>query len=411
LRTHRDMLNPYQTALADSGVPEDADLDLDSELGDVSSYPSFDYSMKDVRRAGKVVAGKADLCPETHEAFVIVNNYRDSHMFPMRSMRGSLTWYMGRHDLAGVVGARLKRMQAIRRKMNRIGLGLNQFQDLAGCRAVLSSIADVRALVEIMRQCRHELRDEDNYIAKPKKDGYRSHHLMFNYVGKGARAIHNGRRVEVQIRTRMQHSWATTVEAIGLFRGEDLKGNQGNPDWLRLFRVVSAEFALAEGCPEPPDMPARHLRLQEIRELDRKLKAIETLDNLSYAVKFTDTSVAPSEKSQYWLVQFDNAKREVKVSPYSAPRSAALSYDNAEYLDANNEKNIVLIETDKLDNMKAAYPNYFGDVQLFRMQLGKIRKGKPVTEYTVKPQESTRPRPQERPNLAWLKRRGQIRWV
>ena len=402
------MLAPSLTAWPESRVD---DAEPDFSIGDVSNYPSFDYSMKDVRRAGKIVASKVTLCAETRDAFTIVNNYRDSHLFPMRSVRGTLSWHMGRNQLGGVTGARLKRMQAIRRKMDRIGLGLNQFQDLAGCRAVLPSIEDVKSLVAILRHCRHELRDEDDYIANPKKDGYRSHHLMFNYVGKGPSVVHNGRRVEVQVRTRMQHSWATTVEAIGLFRGEDLKAGQGSPDWLRLFKLVSAEFAQAERCPEPPDMPSSHQRVQQIRDLDLKLKASETLDNLSYAVKFTDASIAPSEKSQYWLIQFDNTKREVLISPYSAPRHAALSYDNAEYLDANNEKNIVLVETDKLEHMKAAYPNYFGDVQLFRMQLGRITKGRGATEYTVKPQEGVMPRPKEAPNLVWLKRRNQIRWT
>jgi hypothetical protein len=79
-------------------------------VGDVGNYPSFDYSMKDVRRAGKIVASNPPLCPETVEAFTIVNNYRDSHLFPMRSVRGTVTWHMGRNDLAGVTGARLKRM-------------------------------------------------------------------------------------------------------------------------------------------------------------------------------------------------------------------------------------------------------------------------------------------------------------
>jgi Region found in RelA / SpoT proteins len=87
------------------------------------------------------------------------------------------------------------------------------------------------------------LREEDDYIARPKPDGYRSHHLMFNFRDRRNAGIHDGRRIEVQLRTRLQHSWATAVEAVGLFRGEDLKGNQGNPKWLRLFTLMSAEFA------------------------------------------------------------------------------------------------------------------------------------------------------------------------
>jgi hypothetical protein len=66
------------------------------------------------------------------------------------------------------------------------------------------------------------------------------------------------------------------------------------------------------------------------------------------------------------------------------------------------------VEADKLENLKDAYPNYFGDVQLFKMQLSNIVKGKDITEYKVKPQETVKPRPRENPNLSWLKRR--IRW-
>src|SRR5262249_32550930 len=149
-------------------------------------------------------------------------------------------------------------------------------------------------------------------------------------------------------------------------------------------------FAQAEQCAEPSNIPARHLRVQEIKDLDQKLKAAETLNNLSYAVNWTDEAVV-IEKPQYYLIEFDNEKREVFISPYNAPRQAVLNYDNAEAMDRNNAKNIVLVEADKLENMKAAYPNYFGDVQLFRMQLGRITKGKGAVEYIVKPQETVMP--------------------
>jgi hypothetical protein len=57
-----------------------------------------------------------------------------------------------------------------------------------------------------------------------------------------------------------------------------------------------------------------------------------------------------------------------------------------------------------------AYPNYFGDVQLFKTQLNKLTKGKDIEEYTVKPQETVAPRPRENPDLSWIKRRNKIRW-
>ena len=53
--------------------------------------------------------------------------------------------------------------------------------------------------------------------------------------------------------------------------------------------------------------------------------------------------------------------------------------------------NIVLVEVDKVENLKAAYPNYFGDVQLFLRNLRLIARGKEAREYTLPPQETVRP--------------------
>ena len=390
--------------------------DFESDIGPVAEYPRFEYSMKDVKRAGEIIAGELpwndETAPQIRDAFHIANNWRDAYAYPMWSLRYSLMWFMRHHNLEGVTVARLKRMQAIQRKLRRIPHNLSQLQDLGGCRAILPSIADVRSLVALLRdRTRHHQRAEDDYIAKPKPDGYRSHHLMFLYRGRGPAAVHDDRRIEVQIRTRLQHSWATAVEAVGLFRGEDLKGNQGSADWLRLFQLMSLEFAVAEGFPELRDVPPRHSRIAEIKELDQKLEAASTLQNMSYAVRWTDIAIQPGDKVRYYLIEFDNATKQVRVIPYFNPKSATFSYDNAESFDNKSgmaSKNIVLVEADKLENLKTAYPNYFGDVQLFKKQLNNLTRGKDVEEYTVKPQETVSQRPKENPDLSWFKRR--IRW-
>jgi hypothetical protein len=303
-------------------------------------------------------------------------------------------------------------MQAIRRKLSRTTLKLHALQDLGGCRAILPRLEDVRKLVEIMRNCRHDLRRESPYIDQPKADGYRCHHLMFDYQGKADRKIFSGKRIEVQIRTRLQHSWATAVESVGLFLGEYLKGGLGNQQWLRLFKLMSAEFAQFEGCPEPPGVPLSRERIAEIVALDRMLEATKNLDKLSHAVKFTDISVSPREKPTYYLIVYDNATNEITIHSHFAPKSAMASYGSAEFFDnkkGSNTKNVVLVEADKVEQLKEAYPNYFGDVQLFRAQLRNITKGVGIREYTMKPQETVRPRPGENPDLTWLKRR--IRWT
>ncbi len=325
----------------------------------------------------------------------------------MRSIRHQLISFMRHSELNGITAARLKRMQAIRKKLRRpdFPMYLNQVQDLGGCRAILSSMDEVRALVEILRhRSRHELRSEDDYIASPKPDGYRSHHLITGFLGSGKTVIHNGRRIEIQIRTRLQHSWATAVEAIGLFRGENLKANQGSPEWLRFFKLMSAEFAEAEGCSVDPDMRSHSARVPEIKKLDKTLEASATLDNLSHAVRWTERSVLPREKPTHFMIRYDNLARTVDIQPYFAPISAVNSYDMAEDIynkSGEYAENIVLVEVDKIENLRDAYPNYFGDVQRFKSQLKRITQGKRVEEYTALPQQFAPVPPRQLPDGRW----------
>ena len=139
---------------------------------DVARYPRSDYSNMDVKRAGEIIASNLpwtdDSAPTIREAFAIANNWRDAHAYPMRSVRFSAIYYMRKCGLDGITAARLKRMQAIRRKLGRLNkLSLDQLQDLGGCRVILPTISDVQTLVDVLKEnIRHELRTESDYVQK-----------------------------------------------------------------------------------------------------------------------------------------------------------------------------------------------------------------------------------------------------
>jgi ppGpp synthetase/RelA/SpoT-type nucleotidyltranferase len=125
----------------------------------------------------------------------------------------------------------------------------------------------------------HGLRGDRSYIETPKPGGYRSHHFVLEFLGSSQdEAIYNGLRIELQIRTRLQHAWATAVEAVGLVRNEDLKAGEGDADWLRLFELMASEIAHLERCPLVPGTP-EHVaaRTREIKVLDKKLGAASML--------------------------------------------------------------------------------------------------------------------------------------
>jgi hypothetical protein len=63
----------------------------------------------------------------------------------------------------------------------------------------------------------------------------------------------------------------------------------------------------------------------------------------------------------------------------------------------------VLVELDKLDSLKAAYPNYFGDVELFTRQLHLVVQGRGASEYVAAERQSQQPNTERRIDLSWLK--------
>lgn len=375
--------------------------------------------MREVRRAGEQLAGKLiwtdSSAPEIRHAFRVANSWRAAHEYPMRSIRaqlGAYVRYFSQDALFPV--ARLKRMQAIRGKLGRVGLKLDQLQDLGGCRVILDDCQDVYRLVEtIESRSRHSLRRVNDYIDEPRASGYRSYHLIFEYNGLGAAEVHLGRRIEVQIRSSLQHAWSTAVEAIGTVRGEELKSGRGNADWLRLLLLMSAEMAELEGYPTPPQSSEGRLRIKEIQDLSRKLNALEALQNIRFASRYAEDAYQ-IEKPVYYLIKYNNETAEVQIEPVFTTKSAVQSYDRAESRDneADTEKeNIVLVEADKVESLNAAFPNYFGDVAPFRDLLEKVvTNGVGLAAFHLRLQEraSVSPKPKEKADLAWFKRR--LRW-
>ena len=79
-----------------------------------------------------------------------------------------------------------------------------------------------------------------------------------------------------------RRTWATAVEAVGLFTREALKSNIGNEDWLRLFALMSSQIAMLEKTAIVAGTPHDSTdRIREIRELEAKLRAVRTLNAYS----------------------------------------------------------------------------------------------------------------------------------
>src|SRR5260221_9633788 len=137
-------------------------------------------------------------------------------------------------------------------------MNMAQIQDIGGCRAIMRDVTQVNALVDIYkhesRGIKHKLAKEQDYILNPKTSGYRGIHLIYKYRSEKVNT-YDDMRVEIQVRTLLQHAWATAVETVGTFIKQSLKSSQGEEDWLRFFALMSSAMAIEEGKPIVPGTP------------------------------------------------------------------------------------------------------------------------------------------------------------
>lgn len=330
------------------------------------------YEQQQVREAGRILV--ADLrSPEDHElALAITNNWRSAHGYPLNALQMNLRRIARKFDEDPIVAQRIKRLSSITAKLQRLDwLTLDEMQDLGGCRAVMSSVETVQ---EVSSYCRevsrwaHALLQEDDYLTRPKRSGYRGIHLIYAYAGD-ARSIYNGMKIEIQIRSGLQHAWATAVETVATFTAQSLKASLGDADWLRFFALMSAELAAREGCPlvpRTPEDPAE--RRSELRALVKRLRVIQRLDAYGVALQVIERNIITKSRARPWIVlelEPEEGAAVLTWSEFSNPVAATEAYNAIERATEGSPKDAVLVRVDSLDALRTAYPNYFADTAAF----------------------------------------------
>ena len=337
------------------------------------------YSKKHVDSAGKVLCN-SELNPENfNEAIELVDYWRAAHVVPLRACRSLLTTRAKSVDKTCDVVQRLKRLPAIVRKLQeQPNMKLTQMQDIGGCRAI---VRDVRSLTKIMdvfreRRHKHQLSNVVDYIGTdqfegcPRTSGYRGVHLILKCNASESSANHS-LRVELQLRTRRQHAWATAVETVELFIGENLKSDIGHGKWQRFFALMGSVFAIREGLTLVPGTPSALRELiDEVRHYAEELAVVQTLRNYRNTLRITDSTVF--RKAKYVLLSLAPSTSELRYWPYdptndNAASAAYFSEESVLWRPADQPVNrdIVLVNVDSIRGLKRAFPNYFADTRRF----------------------------------------------
>ena len=338
------------------------------------------YSKKEISKAGEIlISSKSE--EERNQAYNKISDWRANHLQPLIVMRRGLTKLLKKNKIAPIlISQRLKRLTSIMYKLDlNPKMGLGGMQDIGGYRAVLKDVKDLKRLEKIFEnyKIKHKLEKINNYVEKPKTSGYRSIHYIYRYFSKSEK--YNDLRVELQIRTKLQHNWATAVETAGVIKRTSLKSSQGDDEWLNFFKIVSSLFAIKEGLPildEHKNLKKEELMIQYYK-LSRKLKIIDTLQALRVTTKHFEKKSFPDG---YYLLNIDIENQKVQIRIFRKNQYVEAT-DNYLQIEKEIEKNVedtknavVLVLADSLKSLKKAYPSYFLDTSEFLSELDKINE-------------------------------------
>ena len=303
-------------------------------------------------------------------AYLIIQNWRASHGLPLNVFQAALRSRAKRVEDDVLVAQRLKRFNSVMNKLVREpSMKLSQMHDLGGCRAILSDVAAVDTLYGMYRGD-EPLRDSEvslkcyDYIRNPKDDGYRGIHIVGRYSPRVlSRQPWNGQRIEIQLRSQLQHAFATTVETVTTFTREPLKFGAGPTEWRRFFSLMGSALAFREFTPLVKHTPRNPGELvKELADTTKLLKVRQRLKGWTTAVK-----VSPRENIQgfkWLLLVLNTTANTVKVKGYASRKEAVQAIAEIEQ-SKKPELDAVLVWVQHINDLRVAYPNYYADTREF----------------------------------------------
>lgn len=335
-------------------------------------YVEPKYKRAEIDKAGRILVSASMPsvlgAAEIEWALDVINNWRLAHGVPLNGIAMSLRNRAIKRDGHAILAQRSKRLRSIEAKLRRFpSMRLSQVQDIGGCRAVVLDVDTVRRIVEDYDTSdskapnRHQRVGFKDYVAEPKSDGYRGVHLIYSFRGNSTRtSAYDGQMIEIQLRSKLQHAWATAVETVDIFTGQALKSSAGTADWHRFFALMSSAIAYREKAPSVPGTPEDEYKLfGDLLDLARSLDVRTKLEGWRRAVQHFETNVA---NASIYLLVLDSVKQMLHITGFTDAETAAEHYATAEQ---NRAANAVLVGVDSITALPAAYPNYYLDTDMF----------------------------------------------
>lgn len=319
-----------------------------------------------IDKAGRLLSdSSAELTEEFLDLEEVFDLYRKSFLGPLTGLTSQIQSWLAANRNQYYIAQRLKRRPQILRKLRRLSVRLTQLQDIGGCRVIVDDNRRVDLLREFLKEQIDKtpalnLARETDYRFRGRDDtGYRALHLLIECEGK---------MVELQVRSKIQHYWAESIERTSVVYGHHLKEKEGAPVVIDYFKKLSDMFYEIEAGRQPATEDK--MRLDDLR--DEAAEEIETSPQGSVLSAYVNDDVmktlAEKERGSTkginnWIFVFDWKTGSFVMWDIVSrdPDQAAGKY--AEYeknYPADQGFEVVLIGSSDIATVRSTHSHYFG---------------------------------------------------
>lgn len=326
------------------------------------------YSKREVDKAGEAIAKGLLLDDRGNDPLEVLEYWRGVHMEPLHKMMDIASGLMP--EAQPLIAGRIKKFDTVVDKLKRPSTpsSLKSTFDIAGCRVLLPDLQAQReycsrleALSDIVDGSKTRVRDYLK-VPHPSGSGYRSKHIICKFTGL---KCDQDLFVEVQVRTNLQHAWATALELFDKAAGTRFKfGECDDPHWALFKRSAELIKQLEENG---------SVDLRRIKDLcggqDDAKSVHDAVDTLEAALCSSLVITDHIEDHEYTIVDFFAGEQTVIATGVDAEdamkvyqvheRSGLLAGDGPQ------DHDTVLVRGGTLEQLWRLYPNYFGDISEF----------------------------------------------
>lgn len=295
----------------------------------------------------------------------VFNEFRKAHLQPLSETTLEIQRWLIDYETEYYIAQRLKRKPQIIRKLDRLSVRLTQLQDIGGCRIIVERNADVdktlKFLLEKVSAQKNIVVDRiTDYREKGRDDtGYRAVHVLMT---------RQGHKLELQIRSRIQHYWAESIERTSVIYGYHLKEHEGDVAVIGYFKALSDAFYEIEAGREPS--PQQKLEVDRLRNVSERVigesdkgRVLDSYVNEDIIKTLTEKESRSKSPINNWIIVFDwNTGAFVSWdivgrSPDEAIE-AYVKYEKNFPVESNYE--VVLIGSSKVATVRKTHSHYFG---------------------------------------------------